>query len=372
MCVLLVLCLLRACIADWNNEYFRYGGCNPAACSEDGKCYCSEKKDGWYDGGAGYSRSLRSRQQPLCYKAGVGDCECADCGQIFIFENVQCQDLRCNDETDIAVTGALSNEGGQRCYRMDPMRGKVFTDRQWYFNCYRKINVCNPSECLHGYKLRGCMRVSKGTCESCGALTAGYYWTTRGECGTAQCNLVLPGYYMTAPCGNTTNTAKEHCSVHMGNPKAPAFANPIPQYYCPGGIQQPVRVPSFAVVNAEYTDFNCNPGYSKQGTECRACLPGSACKYDKSFTCPADYYSDRYAQSQCKRCTAICGNPDSELPMRCQQGSIQNSRCVTCGACGLWPTTGINCVRDPAEFQKKPETCTPSNTVSEVAVCQEG
>lgn len=372
VCVLglLAVCILRFCVADYNNDYFRYGGCHPAACSVDGKCYCSEKRDGWYDGGAGYGRDSRSSTQSLCYKAGRGDCECSDCGQLF-FPNVQCQDLRCNDETDIAVTGPWGTDGGRFCYRMDPVQGKVYTDRKYYFDCYRKRNDCAPSECLHGYSLKGCMRTSKGTCESCGALPAGYYWTTRGGCGTAQCDVVQPGYYMTAPCGNTTNTAKMHCSEHIGNPKAPAFANPTPQYYCPGGIHPPVHVPSFGVVNAEYTDFNCIAGYFKQAAECRACLPGSACLHDKSFTCPGDYYTDRYGQSFCKRCTSTC-TYESELPMRCQEGSIQNSRCVTCGACGLWPTTGINCVRDTVEFRKKPETCTPSDVQSDVAVCQVG
>jgi hypothetical protein len=252
---------------------------------------------------------------------------------------------------------------------MDPVKGKVYTDMKWYFDCYKSTLKCDSSKCPHGEKLTGCMRTSSGECKSCGSLRSGYYWTTRGSCEMSVCDTVEPGYYMTAPCGNATNAAKLSCSMHMGNPKAAAFPNPIPQYYCPGGVQSPVHVPSFGIVNPGYTDFNCQPGYFKVGTECRACLPGSACMHDKSFTCRADYYTDKYAQSECKRCTALC-TYDSELPMRCQEGSIQNSRCVTCGACGVWPSTGVNCVRDQAEFLKLPEKCKPKNVPSLVAECE--
>lgn len=362
----LSLCLARLCAADWNNEKFQ-NRCNPAACSVEGVCYCSDKKDGWFDGGSGYSADMRSKQQSLCYKAGVGDCECADCGYL-VFPNVQCQDLRCNDDTDIAVTGVRSADSDKKCYRMDPVKGKVYTDRKWYFNCYSQYNECDSSKCGYGERLTGCMRINPGTCQPCGSLPSGSYWTTRGGCSTALCDLVLPGFYMTAPCGNTTNTAKVPCSEHQGNPNAAAFPNPVKQYYCPGGIQAPVHVPSFGIVNADYTDFNCVSGYFRVDTECRACLPGSACLHDKSFICKADYYSDKYAQSECKRCTSTC-TYETELPMRCQQGSIQNSRCVTCGACGLWPTTGVNCVKDPVEFRKLPETCVPADVQSDVTVC---
>ena len=362
-CIFCLLLLIIGCAADWNAERFRYPACVPAACAEEGSCYCSNRKEGWYDGGAGYGRDSRStKSDPLCYKAGKGDCECMDCGQVFIFPNVQCQDLRCHDETDIG-------DVGEKCYRMDPEKGKVYTEPKWYFDCYRTRNLCDDSKCLHGEKLTGCMRVSSGKCQSCGNLEAGMYWTTRGGCGKAACDNVQPGYYMTAPCSITANTVKLHCSEHMGNPKARAFANPVPQYYCPGGAAAPVKVPAFGKVNSDYTDFNCEPGYSKHADECRACLPGSACMYDKSFTCKADYYTERYAQSSCKRCTAACTYPN-ELPMRCQEGSIQNSRCVTCGVCGVYPATGVNCVRDLVAFQELPEVCSPKDVVnSDVIVC---
>ena len=369
LCALLAV-LLNLCAADWNSEYIRYRNCHPSACSVDGVCYCTDKQNGWYDGGSGYSRSTRSSEQSLCYKAGQGDCECADCGQIALFPNVQCQDLRCDDETDRTVTGPFGADRGQHCFRIDPEKGKVFTDRRWYFNCYKTRLPCEPLKCEHGQTLKGCMRVSAGTCESCGPLKPGHYWTTRGGCGMAACDVVQPGYYMIAPCGNITNSVKAHCSEHIGNPRAPAFANPVPQYYCPGGNNPPVRVPSYGRVNADFADFSCEEGYSKEGPECRACLPGSACLHGRSYTCPSDYFTDRYAQKSCKRCTSVC-TFKSELPMRCQEGSNQNSRCVTCGACGLWPATGVNCVRDIAEFAKKPETCTPRNELSTVAVCQE-
>jgi hypothetical protein len=289
-----------------------------------------------------------------------------DCGGFGPFGNVQCQDLRCNDETDITVTGMDTSSG--KCYRMDSEQGKVYTSRKWYFNCYRKRNDCDVTKCNYGEKLVGCMRVTEGACVSCGSLKPGMYWTARGSCQMAACDIVQPGYYMTASCTNSTNAAKVPCSEHIGNPKAKAFANPVPQYYCPGGATPPIRVPSFAEVNAAYTDFNCLPGYSKHSTECRACLPGSACRYGKSFTCKADYYTDKYAQSECKRCTASCTYA-TELPMRCQEGSIQNSRCVTCGACGVYPATGVNCVRDVAQFQTLPVTCVPADTDSLVTVC---
>ena len=357
------VCLVVGCASDWNAEMLKDPVCRPAACDVDGSCYCSNKKDGWYDGGAGYNRDFRDViNQPLCYKSGVGDCECMDCGHIFIFPNVQCQDLRCNDETD-------STEPYSKCSRMDPVKGKVSTEREWYFNCYRTRNVCDVSKCLHGEKLIGCMRISSGTCQSCGKLERGMYWTSRGGCGKAICGDVPPGYYMTAACTNISNSAKLHCREHMGNPDALTFANPIPQYYCPGGEAAPIKVPGFGKVNSVYTDFNCDPGYSKHSGECRACLPGSACMFGKSFTCKADYYTDRYAQSFCKRCTASCTYPN-ELPMRCQEGSLQNSRCVTCGVCGVYPATGINCVRDPVAFGQLGVTCTPTDVVSDVIVCQ--
>jgi hypothetical protein len=369
LCTLLVLGIMGHCFGAMNNERIRYAMCDPAACSEEGSCYCTDRKNGWFDGGAGYSRNLRSGAQSYCYKAGVGDCECSDCGQIFIFDNVQCQDSRCDDETEVAVTGPGSADSRTPCYRIDPVQGKVYTGRRTYFHCYRTQVKCDPSKCLHGERLTGCMRVSSGACQSCGALPRGHYWTTRGGCGIALCDAVQPGFYMTAPCGNSTNTAKVHCSQYTGNPNAPAFANPVAQYYCPGGPHLPVRVPSFARVNQEYTDFNCDSGYFKAGAECRACLPGSACMYDRSFKCKADYYTDNYAQSACKKCTSGC-TYKNELPMRCPEGSIQNSRCVTCGACGLWPATGVNCVRDLVEFVKLSELCSPRNVTSDVIVCQ--
>ena len=354
------------CVADYNNEYFR--SCHPAACAVDGVCYCSDKADGWYDGGAGYGKDSRYSDQSLCYKAGRGDCRCPDCGQLF-FPNVQCQDRRCDDVTDFTASGQ-GEDRGKQCYRMDPVAGKVYTEKRWYFDCYTQYNQCDASKCSHGQTLKGCMRVSPGECQSCGSLPSGYYWTTRGGCETAQCDVVQPGWYMTSQCGNTTNTAKVHCSEHIENPLARAFPNPVAQYYCPGGARPPVRVPAFGIVNAEYTDFNCTDGYFKQGTECRACLPGSACLYDKSYLCKANYYSDKYAQSSCRKCLGSCSYAN-ELPMRCAEGSIQNSRCVTCGACGQWPATGINCVRDQVEFSGLPDLCTPRNVVSSVAVCKE-
>jgi hypothetical protein len=371
-CVVLFLGILGCCVGDWNSEGIRYSMCDPAACSEEGSCYCTDRKNGWYDGGAGYGRDTRSRTQSYCYKAGVGDCECSDCGQLF-FPNVQCQDSRCDDDTDVAVTGPGSANSANPCYRIDPVKGKIFTQRRWYFHCYRTLEKCEPAKCLHGERLTGCMRISSGSCQSCGALPPGNYWTTRGGCGIAPCDVVQPGYYMTAPCGNSTNTAKVHCSQHMGNPNALVLPNPVAQYYCPGGIHPPVRVPSFARVNKEFTDFNCDDGYFKAGTECRACLPGSACMYDRSFTCKANYYTDRYAQSACNRCTSAC-TYENELPMRCSEGSIQNSKCVTCGACGLWPATGVNCVRDASEFERPdmPVKCYPQNTSSAVIVCRSG
>ena len=366
--VIHLVLLPYACMAGYNNDFFRDRACNPSSCTVDGVCYCSGKENGWYDGGAEYGRMFRARDESLCYKAGRGDCQCPDCGQLF-FENVQCQDKRCDDETDFTSSGTGGDKGKQ-CYRMDPVKGKIYTEKRWYFDCYTQRTACDSSKCLPGQRLKGCMRVSPGKCESCGELLPGSYWSTKGGCETAVCDAVQPGWYMTAQCGNTTNTGKLHCSEHMENPRAKAFPNPVAQYYCPGGARPPVRVPSFGAVNAEYTDFNCNAGYFKQGTECRECPRGSACLHDKAYLCKGDYYSDKYAQSTCKRCTDACNYPN-ELPMRCQEGSIQNSRCVTCGACGVWPSTGINCVTDQAMFVKLPVTCTPQNVVSSTAVCQE-
>ena len=357
----LSLCL---CGANYNHDKFRHN-CHPASCAVNGDCYCSDEKAGWYNGGSGFGvfRTLRKDDESICYKGGVGDCECEDCGS----GDSQCQEERCDDNTETA-TGVKS--GDKACLRIDPEKGKVYSKKQWRYNCFRTKTKCR--QCPFGENIVGCMRTSSGECKSCGPLRAGYYWTTRGSCDMSVCGAVEPGYYMTSPCNNVTEVGKLHCSVHMGNPQATAFPNPIAQYYCPGGAQPPVHVPSFGTVNALYTDFNCQAGYFKQGVECRACLPGSACLHDKSFTCKANYYTDRYAQSFCKRCTASCTYYDSELPMRCPEGSTQNSRCVTCGMCGAWPANGVNCVRDQAEFSKFPETCTPLDASSAVTVCEEG
>ncbi len=367
-----LLLLLRVCIAGENHEYFAKG-CHPASCSVEGECYCSDYKDGWYDGGAGYGPAFRARDQSLCYKAGKGDCECADCGfskwEIFFFGDTQCQEFRCEDTESVAVKDATDDS--RACYRVDPTRGRIYTGKRTYYGCYKARRQCDASICKKGEKLTGCMRTSSGTCKSCGSLSAGSYWTKPGSCDTTVCGVVEPGYYMTAPCSNTTNVMKLHCSTYMGNPLAASFPNPVAQYYCPGGAHSPVRVPSFGAVNALYTDFNCQPGYFKQGIECRTCLPGSSCLHDKSYTCKADYYTDKYAQSVCKRCTATC-TYDSEVPMRCQEGSIQNSRCVPCGMCGVWPANGVNCVRNQDEFIKLPEYCTPRDTPGPVIECLEG
>lgn len=384
VCFLFFVSLLSGAAGIWNENY-RNSQCHPSACAKDGDCWCSDKFNGWFDGGVIYplpthDSNLISDLFPVlsdstCYKAGVGDCKCMDCGKLgesfFTFEGVQCQDSRCNDETDTTEMVSPYLNEKNKCYRMDPVKGKVYTKPQWYFNCYTKKNKCDASKCLAGQTLVGCMRTSKGACQSCGKLEAGMYWTKRGECGKSVCGTVEPGYYMTAPCSNTTNTVKLHCSEHTGNPKAAVLPNPVAQYYCPGGAQPPVRVPSFGKVNSAYTDFNCNAGYSKHDIECRVCLTGSACMYDKSFTCKANYYTDNYGESVCHRCTSSCVYPN-ELPMRCSQGSKQNSRCVSCGVCGEYPATGVNCVKNVEDFQKLPDTCTPVDTASAEIVCKEG
>jgi hypothetical protein len=361
--LLLFVSLALSVEADWNSDKYLYPDCTPAGCAVDGVCYCSDERSGWYNGGLGYSRDLRNKNKDsYCYKPGSGDCLCMDCGQA----NTQCQDLRCNDETEIAYNGP---NGDSYCYTMDPVKGEVKTDRGWYFGCYTKENNCDLSKCEYGEALVGCMRVSSGACQSCGVLPSGKYWTTRGACGQLYCDTVDPGWYMTTSCGVSSNSAKSACEYHTGNPRASAFPNPVPQYYCPGGTTAPVHVPEHGVVNQAYSDFNCLPGYYKLHTQCTACLPGSACLHDKTFTCKANYYTDRAAQSECKRCTASC-TYETQLPMRCKEGSIQNSHCVACGMCGVFPTTGVNCVGDLEQFQALPTTCTPMDTSDLVGICQ--
>lgn len=354
-------------MGDYNNGNLEH--CRPSTCTVDGNCYCSKKEDGWFDGGFEIASVSRGMYGSYCSKNGK-HCQCPDCGYL-VFPNVQCQDKRCNDVTDFETTREVELKTGNTCFRMDPDKGIVYTSTQWYFDCYTKYNKCDNSICLHGEVLTQCMRVSPGTCKSCGALSAEHYWTTRGGCGMAPCDVVLPGWYMTSPCGNITDSAKAPCAVHIDNPKAPAFANPVAQFYCPGGALPPVHVPAFGVVNAGFTDFNCQDGYFREGIACKPCPRGSACRYDRSFLCPVNYYTDAPARSVCTRCTPSCAFPLTELPMRCQQGSIQNSRCVTCGACGVWPATGINCVRDLVAFGKLSDRCTPRDLPAPLAECAE-
>ena len=184
--LLLFLLLLDAVAAD-PNQGSALTTCNPAQCTVDGDCYCGQLVNGWYNGGVATDADFRGPNDPVCEKLGT-DCQCPDCGQIFIFNNVQCQDWRCDDDSGFEdpTTGA--------CYTVDSSGHRVPTSTSVYFNCYKQVLSCNPSRCAVGQGLVGCLRYSPGTCVSCSPDPApGYYWSSPGSCATAPCTAAQPG-----------------------------------------------------------------------------------------------------------------------------------------------------------------------------------
>jgi hypothetical protein len=192
------------------------------------------------------------------------------------------------------------------------------------------------------------MRYSSGRCEFCPSkLQSGFYWGVPGFCTQSPCRAPNPGEYLTGACGVAADATVNRCALHLGNPEYPV--QPFPpwtlataQYYCPGGVVVPQLVPANARVKADYTGYDCNDGYFVDGTGCRECPRGSACKRGATFQCPAYYYAANTGQSVCNLCASTC-RAKNHAPLLCPAGSTQNAACVVCGLCGSWPDTGYNC-----------------------------
>jgi len=349
-------------LGGWNREEYRQG-CKPALdCTEENVCYCSDRFEGWENGGL---TARGSNVGAACYKGIGNDCQCEDCGVWGIFEDAQCQESRCDDEVGFDQSGV--------CYHVDPktkIRWK--RPRDWKFNCYKKRMACTPELCEYGRHLTGCKRVSPGSCTDCPALVEGSFWARRGSCEQTKCTSAGAGKFVLKACTSTADAVIADCSTHPGNPK---YIVPRQDgratYYCPnGGLVLPL--PDNSAPTEDYSNFVCIDGYYLSGASCLQCLPGYACKHGRKFTCPDHYYTSTFAKSSCIRCSTPgeCHRVSEwETPIRCKQGSTANVGCVACGGCSWDPRQGLSCVTEPYEMDGLPSICEPTNIESEIAVC---
>jgi len=346
-------------IQSVNADVFRYAKtCHPANCSQDGVCYCSDRFDGWDIGGARHI--MGTTKKAICYR-GTVDCPCGDCGPI----NTKCQDFRCNDEN-----GYYDTDAKKTCYVLNKDGSKTIKSYDTIQNCYQKVELCNPDRCDYAHILKGCQRISAGTCVPCAlSLMERYYWSKKGSCAQFMCRSVKPGEYIVTPCGNSSDSVIRTCIEHPENPRGITNPNPVAQFYCPGEADA-IRVPENGFVTSDYTGFGCNNGYYKSNNACLQCPLGSCCVRSTQYICPVNYYSNNFGASACKRCTMTCTYSKNSLPLKCQQGSIQNSQCVSCGMCGVYPETGHNCLQ-PNSLPPGglPATCDPCDVAGSVATC---
>lgn len=357
----LISFMLLPCLVHglWNKKRYAIG-CKPARdCAEENVCYCSNKFDGWKNGGmAPYTQT----EGAFCSKNGR-DCECEDCGYWFA-PGDQCQEIRCNDDV-----GIVENEV---CYHIDSSTGqKTKRDFDWEFDCYKTKVMCNSTlTCNYAQQLTGCKRYSPGTCAACPSLAEGFFWGKKGSCEQKRCTAVGPGKFLGKACTATTDSVISECRVHPGNtgyvvPRQDGRST----YYCPGnGLVLPL--PENSQPTADFSAYECLPGFYQEGASCLQCAPGFACKYGRKFECPEHYYSSTFGMSYCTLCTRQCGS-QWQHPLRCAQGSTANPGCVSCGACDYNPRRGMSCVMEAYEMQGLPDTCTPADLQGgSVAVCQ--
>lgn len=367
VCICVLLCL-RAAWADWNwGLRFEKIICQPAECWEEGSCYCTNRFDGWDSGGI--------PGDPFCKRVVPVDtfpfletqhCQCKDCGE----GDRKCREFRCDDNV-----GVIKDD---KCYEPNAWG----TSLNWVGpkpvnNCYKTKKNCDEesrAQCPAGQYLKGCMRVSRGSCQRCPDLAAGSYWAYPGDvrCTQKPCTPAPAGFFFVSACTSTKDAAVLPCAKHEGNHEGavrPSASKAEAMYYCPGG-DRVLPVPPNAHVSDDYTTFVCNDGYFAGGTQCYPCPRGSACLHGKAYQCPTNFFSDVTAGTRCKLCRSSCS---SGVPLRCMQGSIQDAHCVSCNACGEWPETGFNCVIDYEinRLAAVASTCTPCNTASGVAVCSE-
>ena len=350
-------------LCEYNSRYFA-PKCIPAKhCAVENSCYCSDKFEGWKNGGAQSWRRKWAYEDAYCYKDST-DCQCDDCGY-WGAPLDQCQEERCDDKIGIERDGV--------CFHVDPTSKEMNQkSREWNFNCYRKQNACDPKICDLGKKLTGCQRVSQGTCTDCPMIADGYFWKTKGSCEPTRCTSAGAGKYIAKVCSGLRDSVIANCSAHPGNrdyivPRQDGMDT----YYCPeGGLVLPL--PENSRATDDYTGFVCIDGYYLNGATCLPCLPGSACTYGRTYKCPVHYYTSAYSMSYCIRCST----PDEchavsewNNPIRCKQGSTANVGCVACGGCSWDPNQGLACVTESYEMQGLPQKCYPQDVFSDVAVC---
>ena len=357
----LLTLLVNLVFCSYNSDRYRDESCKPARdCKDENVCYCSERFDGWENGGGMKTRQFGSRSGAKCAKFGK-DCECEDCGVWGWVDSVQCKESRCDDENAVEEAGV--------CYNIDKLTGsKLETSTNTNFNCYLKKTACDPSICGFGTKLTNCKRISAGSCTACPALADGHFWTKSGACDQTRCSSVGVGKFLGKACTATADAVMSSCSTHSGNigyivPRQDGKST----YYCPGnGLVLPL--PENSEPTPDYSGFVCIDGYYLHGASCLPCVQGSVCKYGRSYVCPVHYYSSSFASTFCSRCAAECGS-EWFYPVRCNQGSTSNVGCVPCGGCSYDSKRGLSCVTESYEMQGLQVRCVPSNVDSVVAVC---
>lgn len=323
--------------------------CHPVDCASG--CYCTDRNDGWFNGGG------------FCSKGGKScGCTCDNGG-------TSCQNKRCPDDWTQGIKWDGDRYVGIECYHDDPVKGRVYSEWQWFDFCYKTTVPCDYGKCQYGESLIGCARISPGSCQKCPELEASKYWASKGGCTQNTCSVAVGGKFVAKACTSTADSVIANCSAYPGNlGYVVARQDHRDTYYCPGGGLV-LPLPDNSKPNLDYSNFECVDGYYLSGALCLQCLPGYACMYGRSYACPSHYYTSTYAMSACTRCTTPgeCGT--WQHPLRCDQGSTANPGCVSCGACSYDPKRGLSCVMEAYEMQG-PATCTPANLATGVAVCQ--
>ena len=395
-----LICL--SCVPASNSQYITIppsaqpaGYCNPSVCWQDGSCYCKDQQTGWFSGGG--------VKVGGCYRIIFPmDCQC-DCAS----SGTACQNTRCHDDVGITKDGqcysySLDIQKAEQMLQSQ-QRGVANTNQlqqqqpfisgsfnlpnpplvleisplDTFASCYKTQVNCQDisGKCGYGASLKGCQRYSPGQCTNCAQpLPANSFWVAQGVCVWAQCDVGMPGYFFQTQCTSTANAVSLPCSQHFGNTDASinqAASMADAQYYCPGQGKA-LPVPANGRVSSDYTGFVCNPGFYPLGTSCYPCPRGYACPNGVAYECPANYYSSAEQQTSCARCSMSCPF-DSDVPLRCGVGSIQDAACVSCSACGTWPHSGLNCVLyDDTVILAQMPVCTPCvNPGTTVAVCVE-
>jgi hypothetical protein len=165
----------------WNRDYGEI--CNPHDHTEDGKFYCSDFYQGWWNGGAGSARisgtqcytgvanrcwctecadggdTCDAYDDEKCLRKSCHDsnCQCPDCGNTW----TQCIHSRCDDATE----GWDADFG--RCFYTEPGGNKVYREPSNKDYCYKRKVACDPSVCAGDERLTGCKRISSGACTPC-------------------------------------------------------------------------------------------------------------------------------------------------------------------------------------------------------------